>query len=112
MPAEDDFTSVNSTGSQGEDCQWDHSMSDYDIQCDTDTSWKQMMTPRNSVVFPVDELSKTVWGEGIWFRGKRSLSELLRLHTEKGTDVKFSEEDACRLAEVLGKWVSCLLTNP
>ncbi len=38
--------------------------------------------------------------------GKRTLSELLKLHAEKGTDVHFSVEEAARLEEVLGQWVS------
>lgn len=37
--------------------------------------------------------------------GKRTLSELLKLHAEKGTDVHFSVEEAARLGEVLGQWV-------
>lgn len=37
--------------------------------------------------------------------GKRTLSELLKLHGEKGTDVNFSPEEASRIAEVLGQWV-------
>lgn len=39
-------------------------------------------------------------------KGKRTLSELLKLHAQKGTDVNFSPEEANRLAEVLGQWVS------
>lgn len=39
---------------------------------------------------------------------KRTLSELLKLHAEKGTDVHFSAEEAARLEEVLGQWVSVL----
>ena len=41
--------------------------------------------------------------------GKRTLSELLKVHAEKGTDVHFSAEEATRLEEVLGQWVSFLL---
>jgi hypothetical protein len=37
--------------------------------------------------------------------GKRTLSELLKLHAEKGTDVHFSSEEANRLEELLGQWV-------
>jgi hypothetical protein len=36
---------------------------------------------------------------------KRTLSELLKLHAEKGTDVHFSSEEANRLEELLGQWV-------
>jgi hypothetical protein len=41
--------------------------------------------------------------------GKRTLSELLKLHAEKGTDVHYSVEEAARLEEVLGQWVCVLL---
>ena len=37
--------------------------------------------------------------------GKRTLSELLKLHAEKGTDVHFTSEEANRLEELLGQWV-------
>lgn len=40
---------------------------------------------------------------------KRTLSELLKLHAEKGTDVHFSAEEAARLEDVLGQWVSVLV---
>ncbi|KAH8998099.1 hypothetical protein EDB92DRAFT_1837924 [Lactarius akahatsu] len=40
--------------------------------------------------------------------GKRTLSELLKLHAEKGTDVHFSAEEAARVEEVLGQWVRVL----
>jgi len=36
---------------------------------------------------------------------KRTLSELLKLHAEKGTDVHFTSEEANRLEELLGQWV-------
>ncbi|KAI0053223.1 hypothetical protein FA95DRAFT_1568857 [Auriscalpium vulgare] len=38
--------------------------------------------------------------------GKRTLSELLKLHAEKGTDVHFTAEEAARLEEVLGQWIN------
>src|SRR5216683_1332737 len=37
--------------------------------------------------------------------GKRTLSDLLKLHAEKGTDVHFTAEEAARLEETLGRWV-------
>jgi len=37
--------------------------------------------------------------------GKRTLSELLKLHAEKGTNVHFTTEEAARLEETLGRWV-------
>jgi len=36
---------------------------------------------------------------------KRTLSELLKLHAEKGTDVHFTSEEANRLEDLLGQWV-------
>lgn len=54
-----------------------------------------------------------VEGDG---RGKRTLSELLKLHAAKGSDSNFSAEEATRVADVLGQWVSilflCLRTVP
>jgi len=38
--------------------------------------------------------------------GKRTLSELLKLHAEKGTDVHFTAEEATRLEELLGQWIN------
>jgi hypothetical protein len=37
--------------------------------------------------------------------GKRTLSDLLKLHAEKGTNVHCTPEEAARLGEVLGQWV-------
>jgi len=37
---------------------------------------------------------------------KRTLSELLKAHAEKGTDCRLSQDEANRLGEVLGQWVS------
>ncbi|KAI0317312.1 hypothetical protein OF83DRAFT_1121870 [Amylostereum chailletii] len=42
--------------------------------------------------------------------GKRTLSELLKLHAEKGTDVHFTVEEATRLGEVLGQWINSSLS--
>jgi len=78
---------------------WDRSESD--IQLDGNPR-----TPRNSVLFPADgvpDLSPKKGGR----RGNRTLSELLKLYAEKGTDSKFSQEEATRIADVLGQWV-CL----
>ncbi|THH17304.1 hypothetical protein EW146_g3472 [Bondarzewia mesenterica] len=38
--------------------------------------------------------------------GSRTLSELLKLHAEKGTDVHFTVEEAIRVADVLGQWIN------
>lgn len=58
----------------------------------------------NTVSFPGndEEQSSTPVAGG---KGKRTLSELLKLHAEKGTDVNFTAEEATRVAEVLGQWV-------
>jgi hypothetical protein len=44
--------------------------------------------------------------------GKRTLSELLKLHAEKGTNVHFTTEEATRLEETLGRWVRCSFCSP
>ena len=94
--------SLDSTGSQNED--WDRSESD--IQVDNlPSNNKQMTTPRNSVVFPADGSEKTP-GRGAASMSERTLSELLKLHAEKGTGGRFSADEASRVAEVLGQWVS------
>ena len=82
---------------------WDRSMSS-----DIDTAHTK--TPRNSVSFPgnggADERGPSQNGSLGRGAGKRTLSELLKLHAEKGTDVNFTPEEASRVAEVLGQWVS------
>jgi len=93
--------SLNSNGSQNED--WDRSESD--IQVDSKLSDnKPLTTPRNSVIFPADGAEKTP-GRGAASKGERTLSELLKLHAEKGTEGRFSADEASRVAEVLGQWV-------
>jgi hypothetical protein len=98
--------STVSLNSNDED--WDRS--EADMQTDEPSSSSQHRTPRNSVAFPAthgddddDVIEGALGGRG---RNKRSLSELLRIHAEKGTDCVFSAEEAARLAEVLGAWVS------
>lgn len=63
--------------------------------------------PRNSVPFPgesAQDYHSTPRADG---NGKgRSLSELMRLHAEKGTDLTFNLEEATRVADVLKQWVS------
>ncbi|GJJ10512.1 hypothetical protein Clacol_004738 [Clathrus columnatus] len=39
-------------------------------------------------------------------KGRKSLSDLLRLHAEKGKDLHLSEEDELRLSEELGRWIN------
>lgn len=104
--------SLNSNDSQSED--WDRSlmlMDDSEPSSPTEAQQSRSRTiaattPRNSVIFPGDRDSTPRSGPKPGAGdGKRSLSELLRLHSEKGTDVKFSTEEASRVAEVLGQWV-------
>ena len=42
-------------------------------------------------------------------KGRKSLSDLLRLHAEKGKDLQLSEEDEERLSEELGRWVCAFI---
>lgn len=103
--------SLNSNGSQTSE-DWDRSLMLDDSIPPTPAEESQphslaTTTPRNSIVFPgngvgVDSTPKNAGGG----RTKRSLSELLRLHAEKGTDCHFSTEEAARLADVLGQWIN------
>lgn len=65
---------------------------------------------QNSVQFPASSEPNTqeVSSSSASTTAKRTLSELLRVHAERGTDVNFSPEEADRVAEVLGQWVSRL----
>ncbi|KAF5366259.1 hypothetical protein D9758_005686 [Tetrapyrgos nigripes] len=90
--------SLHSNGSQSED--WDRSLT-------MDESPTDPKTPRNSVAFPADgkdgvEATPSASGG----KGKRSLSELMKLHAEKGTDCTFTTEEATRIADVLGRWIN------
>lgn len=76
---------------------WDHSESDIQLEGDS-------RTPRNSVLFPADEGSDLSPRKG-GRRENRTLSELLKLYAEKGTDCQFGQEEATRIADVLGQWV-------
>lgn len=71
-------------------------------------------TPRNSVAFPAgaNAGAGTEEARDTPGRDKRTLSELLKLHSEKGKDVTFSPEEASRIAEVLGQWVSIFAFPP
>lgn len=96
--------SLHSAGSTSEVEDWDRSMN---LQSGPEVL--DSHTPRNSVAFPAD-VGVEGGGEDTPGRGrgagaKRTLSELLKLHAEKGTDVTFSQEEASRIAEVLGQWV-------
>lgn len=101
--------SLDSKSSQTED--WDRSL----VLPEPSTQQSATTTtPRNSVTFPGDDDTtpsriRTAAMSGSrsgGTRDKRSLSELLRVHTEKGKDVNFSQEEALRVADVLGQWVS------
>lgn len=121
MSHDSDFSlstlSLNSNGSQNED--WDRSLildSEPSSLSSSQTFTRPISTttPRNSVIFPADHdatpgrsRADTLERSGSTSaQGKRSLSELLRLHAEKGTDVNFSQDEASRVADVLGQWVS------
>lgn len=86
-----------SSSSSTED--WDRSDSEIKVK---------RTTPRNSVFFPRngEEEQTPNRAEG-GHSGKRTISELLKVYAEKGTDVQFSQEEATRVAEVLGNWVRC-----
>lgn len=95
--------SLNSNGSQNED--WDRSESEIQANNNRDSqSSKPTTTPRNSVIFPADGTDQTP-GRGRVSKGERTLSQLLKLHAEKGTEGNFSVDEASRVAEVLGQWV-------
>jgi hypothetical protein len=93
--------SLNSHSSTEDD--WDRSESDIRVGCDPTAQ-----TPRNSVLFPGrGDGQQTPSGIGVQ-AGKRTLSELLKVYAGKETDAQFSQEEASRVAEVLGQWVSVL----
>ncbi|KAJ7139050.1 hypothetical protein C8R44DRAFT_584509, partial [Mycena epipterygia] len=99
--------SLHSNGSQSED--WDRSLSLDGSQPPSPGSTTRPLastTPRNSVVFPADDEATPGRSAQTGEKGKRSLSELLRLHAEKGTDCKFSAEEASQVADVLRDWIN------
>jgi len=87
---------------------WDRSVSMQEAST-LSTSTSEPAQSRNSIAFPsVTDVVTTVsqhW-ESSKIDGKRSLSELLKRHAEKGTDVTFSQDEAQRLADVLGRWIN------
>ena len=97
--ASQDTTSTTSQPSHGSIREEDWDRSESDIQPDA-----EQRTPRNSVLFPADGRPDLSPGKGCR-RGNRTLSELLKLYSEKGTDCQFSQEEATRIADVLGQWV-------
>ncbi|KAK7678670.1 hypothetical protein QCA50_018251 [Cerrena zonata] len=87
--------SISSSTLQVDD--WDRSMSE-DPESATGNKPNTVSFPGND-----EEQSSTPVAGG---KGKRTLSELLKLHAEKGTDVNFTAEEATRVAEVLGQWIN------
>lgn len=76
------------------------------------SQYKSHHTPRNSVAFPGDSNSTPKASESQGrAQGQRTLSELLKLHAEKGTDCTFSPAEASRLGDVLGEWVRFLQSS-
>lgn len=77
----------------------------------SNVSGHAISTPRNSVVFPGDGVEETPGRSRGGGKEGRSLSELMRLHAEKGTDLTFNAEEASRVADVLKQWVSLTLST-
>ncbi|KAF9530056.1 hypothetical protein CPB83DRAFT_752667, partial [Crepidotus variabilis] len=105
--------SIHSSGSMPED-DWDPLESQNSVAAPQFPT----LTPRNSIIFPAEDTPgrKTRYhsregslqngnfeGRG---SGKRTLSELLRLHSEKTSNGEFSQEEASRIADVLGQWIN------
>lgn len=114
----DSTISINSPDSQPED--WDRSivLSDSDALLNSETQENGPHTPRNSIAFPSNGGSTpgrqrrntnptTEWASTT--KTGRSLSELMKLHSEKGTRCEFSADEALRVADVLGQWVRTFL---
>jgi len=103
LAASDEFSlsnlSLNSQSSTEDD--WDCSETDIRVICGNPST----TTPRNSVLFPGGEDQQTPNKTGTQV-GKRTISELLKVYAEKGTDVQFSPEEASRVADVLGQWIN------
>jgi len=90
---------------------WDHpEPSTIDHHHSTTVSATASAAAPSRVVFPssqggCDDNDASVPPEG-GRSGKRTLSELLKLHAEKGTNVHFTTEEATRLEETLGRWIN------
>jgi hypothetical protein len=92
---------------------WDHPESMVDPSTSASASTPTPPTP-SRVVFPSqggaaaadpDAPTPEHSHRGHRAGNKRTLSELLKVHAEKGTDVHFTSEEANRLEELLGQWV-------
>lgn len=90
--------SIDSSNSASED--WDRSASDIHVD------HEPPKTPSTSRMAATHDMDNENEGTPGGTKGRRSLSDLLRLHAEKGKDLKLSEEDEQRLSEELGKWAS------
>ncbi|KAF8589094.1 hypothetical protein K439DRAFT_1612992 [Ramaria rubella] len=90
--------SIDSSNSASED--WDRSASDIHVD------HEPPKTPSTSRMARLSHMDNDNDGTPGGTKGRRSLSDLLRLHAEKGKDLKLSEEDEQRLSEELGKWIN------
>ena len=97
---------------------WDHPESMSTVDSSSVTSTTAPTTSR--VLFPsqgggaaadLDAPTPDVHSHRGGRAGKRTLSEVLKLHAEKGTDVHFSSEEANRLEELLGQWVRLIFIS-
>lgn len=102
ITSQDTTSTISHSNSSTHEEDWDRSESD--IQLDGDPR-----TPRNSVLFPAGKTPDSSPRKDSR-RGDRTLSELLKHYAEKGTDCQFSQEEATRIADVLGQWVCSLLS--
>ena len=121
-----------SVESQSED-DWDHSLLDggstsvafqveVPVADSASTAGPQLSrtSPRNSIVFPAYRTpgrathfnschgshSRSGSVEGLEVGNKkRTLSDLFKLHSERGSNGDFSVDEAKRIAELLGQWV-------
>lgn len=96
MSSKESFTTSSLSLNLNED--WDRS---------SDIIVPQTQVPQSSVLFPGEEAQNdcsTPVANGS--RKSRSLSELMRLHAEKGTDVTFNVEEVSRVADVLKQWIN------
>ncbi|KAG2059927.1 hypothetical protein BDR06DRAFT_948634 [Suillus hirtellus] len=96
MSSKESFTTSSLSLNLNED--WDRS---------SDIIIPQTQVPRNSVLVPGEETQDNCSTPGAnRSRKNRSLSELMRLHAEKGTNVIFNVEEASRVADVLKQWIN------
>lgn len=81
---------------------WDRSDMDMDLSAAQDA------TQQNSVAFPSEQGGHdSPSTEQRSREPKRTLSDLLKVYAEKGTDVTMNPEEAARVEDVLKAWVSC-----